>query len=511
MTTEQLSSNKKTWAELAEEEDDEIENGQFTTNSETLDRNEIPYQPTLTKSISEFQPKTRNDRQKNYKQRDNDGSGLKNYQQNNSHFNKGNNKQNRQTKSNYDEVYNILFETTNQEILLKVKPMNRNENLETVKEYFEKQYQNIKAFPRNDINQIDLLISPKIGLYILEDHRFKAQIGDSILTIHYPQFPNEPLSEYYAKKRYLEKEKKIIQPALVFQRNAISSKVNDQNDYNEKSENGIKQDINNYDKIENDQPQIYKEKDNLEDQQYEQKNPQYKGKQDKKDFNKQINYKNKKYNNNNNYNDYEEDFREQKDEKQINNKSNKYRNEQNQPKENYQSQKYYQYDNYKYTDKTTSDNNLVPYQEKEQYKDYRNNQNYQNYNTTNNNYNYNQKRQLKGNNKQKNDQYVIYEEKQKSNSDEITKNVTTNTHDNFDKQVEVSQNINQPIQQKDVNEDQNEDIPIDSENEQGQEQEQIEENKTPNKNKKKKKNKKNLKSLKPNDTNFFGILQSGTK
>lgn len=52
--------------------------------------------------------------------------------------------------------------------------MNRNENLETVKEYFEKEYQNIKAFPRNDINQVDLLISPKIGLYILEDHRFKV-------------------------------------------------------------------------------------------------------------------------------------------------------------------------------------------------------------------------------------------------------------------------------------------------------------------------------------------------
>ncbi|CAD8157326.1 unnamed protein product [Paramecium octaurelia] len=507
MTTEQLSASKKTWAELAEEEDDEIENAQFTTNSETLDKNEIPQQPALTKSTSEFQPKTRNDKQKIHKQRDIDSGGLKNYRQNNSHFNKGNNKQNRQTKSNYDEVYNALFETTNQEILLKVKPLNRNENLEAVKEYFEKQYQNIKAFPRNDINQVDLLTSPKIGLYILDDHRFKTHIGDSALTIHYPQFPNEPLSDYYAKKRYLEKEKKQIQPAPVFQRNAVSSKTNDQYDCNEKSENSSKQDINNFDKVEIDQPQVYKTKDNIEDQQYEQSNLQNKPKYEKRDFNKQTNYKNRKYNND--QEEYEEDYREFKDDKQPNYKSNKYRNEQHQPKEFYQQQKYFQNDNYKYTEKATSDNNKAPYQEKEQHKDYRNNQNYQNYNNANNNYHYNAKRQFKGNNKQKNDQYVIYEEKQKSNYDEVTDNVTTKNSDNFERQAQIPQNLNQPISETNVNEDQNEDIQIDSETEQGQEQ--VEENKTPNKNKKKKKNKKNLKTSKPNDTNFFGILQSGTK
>ncbi|CAD8085564.1 unnamed protein product [Paramecium primaurelia] len=502
MTTDQLSSNKKTWAELAEEEDDEIENGQFTTNSETLDKNDIPYQPSLTKSISEFQTKPRNEKQKNSKQKDNGSNGLKDYKHNNSNQVKGNNKQNRQSKSNYDEVYNALFETTNQEIILKVKSQNKNENLEAVKEYFEKQYQNIKAFPRNDINQVDLLTSPKIGLYILEDLRFKIQIGDSNFKIYYPQIPNEQISEYYTKKRYLEKEKKNLQSAPLFQRSTINSKVNDQQDNYEQSDGSSRQDNSNFEKSQNDQPQIYKEKDYLQDQEQEQNESQYRSKYDKKDFNKQTNYKSRKYNNKyNEQYDYEQGFKEYKDEKQSNYKSHKFRNEQHQPKESYQNQ------DYEYTEKVTFDKNQSPFEEKDQNKDYRNNQ-YDYKNNNNNNNHFNSKRSYQTNNKQKNDQYVIYEEKSKQNYYE-TPNNSIRIQDNLQNVVQNTENKNQITQQITLNEEKNDDMQIDSENE--QDQEQIEENKSPSKNKKKKKNKKNLKTSKPNDTNFFGILQSGTK
>ncbi|CAD8181733.1 unnamed protein product [Paramecium octaurelia] len=507
MTTEQQSSNKKTWAELAEEEDDEIENGQFTTNSETLDKNEIPSQPGLTKSVSEFQSKPRNEKHRNNKQRDNGGNGLKNYKQNNSHQIKGNNKQNRQSKSNYDEVYDALFETTNQEIILRVKPQNKNENLEAVKEYFEKQYQNIKAFPRNDINQVDLLTSPKIGLYILEDLRFKVQIGDSHLAIYYPQNPNEQLSEYYAKKRYLEKEKKLQQSSAVFQRSAINSKVNDQQDYYEKSDGSS----NNFEKVQNDQPQIYKEKDYQQDEEHEQNQSQNRSKYEKKDFNIQTNYKSRKFNKYTEQYDQEQDFREYKDEKQSNYKSHKYRNEQHIPKESYQNQKYHSNNQYEYTEKTASDNNQSPFQQKEQNKDYRNNQYYYNNNNNNgnnNNHHYNQKRSYQANNKQKSDQYVVYEEKQKQNYEEA-QDISNVKEDHHEGEVQNPQTINQAIQQPNLNEEINEDIQIDSEND--QDQEQVEENKSPSKNKKKKKNKKAQKTSKPNDTNFFGILQSVTK
>ncbi|CAK89105.1 unnamed protein product (macronuclear) [Paramecium tetraurelia] len=516
MTTEQQSSNKKTWAELAEEEDDEIENGQFTTNSETLDKNEIPSQPGLTKSVSEFQSKPRNEKQRNNKQRENGGNGLKNYKQNNSLQVKGNNKQNRQSKSNYDEVYDALFETTNQEIILRVKTQNKSENLEAVKEYFEKQYQNIKAFPRNDINQVDLLTSPKIGLYILEDLRFKVQIGDSQFAIYYPQFPNEQLSEYYAKKRYLEKEKKSQQSNAVFQRSAINSKVNDQQDYYEKSDGSS----NTLEKVQYDQPQIYKEKDYQQDEEQEYNQSQNRQKYEKKDFNKQTNYRPRNFNKQSEQYDQEQDWREYQDEKYSNYKSHKYRNEQHIPKESYQNQKYHSNKGYEYTEKTTSNNNQSPFQQKEQNKDYRNNYYYQNNNNNNgnsnsnnnnnnnNNHNYNQKRSYQQNNKQKSDQYVIYEEKQKKDYYEEPDNQKIN-EDNFEGEVKNPQKINQAIQQQNLNEENYEDTQIDSENE--QDQEQVEENKSPNKNKKKKKNKKAQKTSKPNDTNFFGILQSVTK